>query len=111
LEIEDDDFNNYIPFNNPSKPISTQLEAQMVIDHGRKHSCILLNYHLKICDQVLYLPSRLHCPPRVTFKFVEKDQNRQSINTLQLDIGAIVLSSTHVFTLYEYIVVRLSYGF
>jgi hypothetical protein len=40
-----------------------ELEARMVIDHGRRCSCILLDYHLKICDQVLYPPSRLRCAP------------------------------------------------
>jgi hypothetical protein len=37
---------------------------------------ILLDYHLKICYQVLYPPSRLRCPPQVTLKSMEKDQNR-----------------------------------
>jgi hypothetical protein len=64
----------YTP-NSPSKPIFVELEAWMAIDHGRRHSCILLDYHLKICDQVLY-PPRLRHPPRVTLKFMEKDQNR-----------------------------------
>jgi hypothetical protein len=79
LEAEDDDSDNdlfYTPCSNPSKPISTELEAQMAIDHGRRCSCILLYYHLKICDPVLYPPSRLHCPPRVMLKFMETNQNR-----------------------------------
>jgi len=104
LEAKDDDFDNnlfYIPPSNPSKPISTKLEAQMVVDCGRRHSCILLDYNLKFCDQVLYPPFKLHCPPQVTLKFVEKDQNRQSIT----------LSSTQVFIIHEYIAIRLSFGF
>lgn len=66
LEVEDDDSNNDLfctPPNNPLKPIFIKLEAWMAIDHGRRHSCILLDYHLKICDQILYPPSRLHHPP------------------------------------------------
>jgi hypothetical protein len=77
LEVEDDDSNNdlfYTP-SNPSKPISIELEAQMAVDHGRRCSCILLNYNLKISKQILYPPSRLHCPPRITLKSMEKDQN------------------------------------
>jgi hypothetical protein len=78
LKAKDDDFDNdlfYIP-SNPSKLISTKLEARMAIDHGRKCSFILLDYHLKICYQVLYPPSRLHCPPQITLNSMEKDQNR-----------------------------------
>jgi hypothetical protein len=68
LEAEDYDFNNdlfYIPSSSPSMPIFTKLKARMAIDHGRKRSCILLDYHLKVCDQVLYPPFRLHYPPQV----------------------------------------------
>ncbi len=73
LEVEDNDFDNdlfYIPPSRPSKPISTKLEAWMVVNCGRRRSCILLDYHLKICDQVLYPPSRLHHPLQVTLKFM-----------------------------------------
>jgi hypothetical protein len=104
LKVEDDAFNNdlfYIPSSSPLKPISTKFKAWMAIDHGRRHSCILLNYHLKVCDQVLYPPFRLHYPPQVTLKSVEKDQNRQSIMS----------SSTEVFILHEYIATKLSFGF
>jgi hypothetical protein len=65
----------------------------------------LLDCHLKICDQVLCPPFRLHGPPQITLKYVEKDQNKQSINALQLDTSVIALSSTRVFTIYKYIVV------
>jgi hypothetical protein len=79
LEAKDDDFNNdlfYIPSSSPSKCISAKLKAQMGINHGRRRSCILLDYHLKIHDQVLYPPFRLHYPPQITLKSMEKDQNR-----------------------------------
>jgi hypothetical protein len=57
LEAEDDDSNNdffYMPPRSPSKLISTKLENCLDVDHGRRCSCILSDYHLKICHQVLY---------------------------------------------------------
>jgi hypothetical protein len=40
--------------NSPSKAISTKLQNHLDIDHGKKHSFILLDYHLKICHQIFY---------------------------------------------------------
>ncbi len=40
LEAKDDDFDNnmfYIPPNYPLKPIYVELEAHMVVDHGKRH--------------------------------------------------------------------------
>jgi hypothetical protein len=57
LEAKDDDFDNdlfYMPLNNPSKLIFAKLQNCLDVDQGRRHSCIILDYHLKICDQVLY---------------------------------------------------------
>jgi hypothetical protein len=63
LEAEDDDSDNdffYMLPNNPSKSISTKLQNCLDVDHGRRHSCIILDYHLKICDQV-YIPNHPRC--------------------------------------------------
>jgi hypothetical protein len=69
LGVEDDDSNNdifYMPPNNPLKPISVELQNCLDVDRGRRHSCILLDYHLKICDHVLYHePSWPRHPPHV----------------------------------------------
>lgn len=57
LEVENDDFDNdffYTPPSSLSEPIFTKLQNCLDVDYGRRHSHILLNYHLKICNQVLY---------------------------------------------------------
>lgn len=58
LELEDNVFDNdtlYTPPSNMSNAISIEIENHMNINCGRRHSCIMLNYHLKIIDEVLYL--------------------------------------------------------
>lgn len=57
LEVDDDDFKNnffYSPPSSPLKPIFVELEECLVVDYGKRRSCILLDKHLQICDQVLY---------------------------------------------------------
>jgi len=57
LQVEDDDSYNdffYMSPRSPSKLISIKLENCLDVDCGRSCSCILLDYHLKICHQVLY---------------------------------------------------------
>jgi len=52
LKAKNDDSNNdifYTPPSSPSEPISVKLENHLDVDHGKRHSCILLDYHLKIC--------------------------------------------------------------
>jgi hypothetical protein len=74
LEVKDDDSDNdllYIPL-----AIPPNLFFRIRSSYGRRCSCILMDYHLKICYQVLYPPSRLFCPLRVTLKSMEKDQNK-----------------------------------
>jgi hypothetical protein len=66
LEAEDDDSDNdlfYIPPSNLSKPISTKLEAQMVVDHGRRHSCItiqrfVIKFYILLLGYIVHLKSR-----------------------------------------------------
>lgn len=53
LELEDNVFDNdmfYTPPSNMSKAISIKIENHMNINCGRRHSCIMLDYHLKIVD-------------------------------------------------------------
>jgi uncharacterized RmlC-like cupin family protein len=53
LEVEDDESNNdlfYTPPSSPSKPINVELEEHLIVDHARRHSCIMFENHLKICD-------------------------------------------------------------
>ncbi len=53
LEAKDNESDNdlfYTPPSSPSKPINVKLEKHLIIDHARRHSCILLKNHLKICD-------------------------------------------------------------
>jgi len=57
LEAENDDFDNdffYMPPNSLLELIFTKLQNCLDVDCGRRHSHILLDYHLKICNQVLY---------------------------------------------------------
>jgi hypothetical protein len=82
LEAKDDDFDNdlfYTPPNSPFKPISIELEKCLVVDRCKRHSSILLDKHLQICDQVLYpqLGWSRH-PPQLTLKSMEKNQVRLS---------------------------------
>ncbi len=52
LEAEDDESDNdlfYTP-SSPFKPINVELEKHLIIDHAKRHSCILLKNHLKICN-------------------------------------------------------------
>ncbi len=90
LEAKDDDFENdifYTPPNSPYEPIFAKLEEHLVVNCGRKRSCILLDKHLQICYQVLYLQLGWpHRPPRVTLKFVGKNQARLS----QMHISSVV---------------------
>jgi hypothetical protein len=75
LELEDNVFDNdtfYMSPSNMTKAISIEIENHMNIHCGRRHSCIMLDYHLKIIDQVLYLGSSWHAPLRCTMKYVEK---------------------------------------
>jgi hypothetical protein len=82
LEAKDNEYENdlfYTPPNSPFKPISIELEEHLVVDHGKRHLCILLENHLKICDKILYpQPNWPHRPPQVKLKFVEEDQVRLS---------------------------------
>jgi predicted nucleic-acid-binding Zn-ribbon protein len=58
LKLENNDFENYTlytPPSNMSKAISIETENHININCGRRHSCIMLDYHLKIIDQVLNL--------------------------------------------------------
>jgi hypothetical protein len=58
LEVEDDDFENdifYTPPNSPFEPIFAQLEEHLVVNRGRRRSCIFWDKHMQICYQVLYL--------------------------------------------------------
>ncbi len=82
LESEDDDSNNdifYTPLSSHLKPIFVKLENHLHVNHGKRRSCILLDYHLKIFYQVLYceLSSPLH-PLWVTLKQVENGQDKSS---------------------------------
>jgi hypothetical protein len=55
LKPKDNDSKNdlfYTP-NSPLKTISEELEADMIVDCGKRHSCILLDYHLRIINQLL----------------------------------------------------------
>jgi hypothetical protein len=67
LEVEDDDFENdlfYTPPSSPFEAIFVELEEHLVVDCGKRHSCILLDKHLQIYDQVLYpQPGWPHRPP------------------------------------------------
>jgi hypothetical protein len=67
LGVEDDDSNNdtfYTPPSSHLQLISVELQNYLDVDRGRRHSCILLDYHLKICDHVLYpQPSWPRYPP------------------------------------------------
>jgi len=77
LETEDDDSDNdifYTPPSSPFEPIFVELEECLVIDRCKRHSCILLDEYLQICDQVLYPQLGWPChPPRLTLKFMEKN--------------------------------------
>jgi hypothetical protein len=90
LEVEDDDFENdlfYTPPSSPSKPIFVELEEHLVVNRGKRRSCILLDKHLQICDQVLYPQLGWPChPPQVILKSMEKKQTRLS----QMHISSIV---------------------
>ncbi len=62
LKVEDNDSKNDF-FYTPSSPLDTifeELEAHMIINCGKRHFCILLDYHPKIIDQLLYP----HPPPQ-----------------------------------------------
>jgi hypothetical protein len=75
LKLEDNDFDNdtfYTPPSNMSKAISIEIEIFIKINYGRRHSCIILDYQLKIIDQVLYLGPSWGAPLRCTLKYVEK---------------------------------------
>ncbi len=98
LELEDNVFDNdtfYTPPSNMTKAIFIEIENHMNINYGRRHSCIMLDYHLKIVDQVLYLGPSWHAPLRCTLKYVEK--NFKKI-IMQEDILPYALLSTQVFT-------------
>jgi hypothetical protein len=64
LEAKNNDFDNNMFYTPPSYPLEPFL-CRIGSSHGcrswQEASCILLDYHLKICDQVLYLPFRC-CP-------------------------------------------------
>jgi hypothetical protein len=90
LEVDDDDFKNdffYSPPSSPLKPIFAELEECLVVDYGKRRSCILLDKNLQICDQVLYpQPSWPRRPPRVILKSMEKRQGRLSqMHILSID--------------------------
>jgi hypothetical protein len=56
LKAKDNDSKNDL-FYTPSSPLKTifeELETHMIVDCGKRHSCILLDYHLWIIDQLLY---------------------------------------------------------
>jgi hypothetical protein len=75
---------SFYPPSNMPRVISIGIKNHMNIKCGKKCSCIMFDYHLKIVNQVLYL--RLSwCPPlQCTLKYVEKDKNRLSCNILCL---------------------------
>jgi hypothetical protein len=61
---------------------SIEIKNHMNINCGKRCSCIMLDYYLKIVDQVLYL-GLSWCPPlQCTLKYVEKDKNRLSCNNI-----------------------------
>lgn len=102
LGVEDDDSNNdifYTPLSNPLEPIFVELQNCLDVDRGRRHSCILLDYHLKICDHVLYHePSWPRCPPHVKLEQMEKGHNKSSHIDMPF-VGGICgkqWSSTHL---------------
>ncbi len=75
LEDEDNDFDSdifYTPPSSPFKPIFVKLEERLVVDHCRRHSCILLDKHLQICDQILYPQLGWPCHPPHDFEVYGK---------------------------------------
>jgi hypothetical protein len=65
LETKDNSHNDifYTPSTSLSKHTLIKLEKRMKIDYSRRWACIMVDYHMKTFDQLVYLEENKWCIP------------------------------------------------